>query len=191
MQDDGCEYTVLTKTGFVTGGPESTMSLKLHDTDGEMLKIDKLEPWAGPMGLDILNGRAKCSSGPIYAMNLTSNGLSIGRPAWYCNYVGLDEMLSSRAHNPCMGSRELYKLEELLDRDTAPFQLYESNTNSCCCLILIVNPMNNSCYGLECLQVLHGLEGRGLYLDPLGAWGGRLVGDLGEIRLREDALGTD
>ncbi|KAF5752757.1 hypothetical protein HS088_TW01G00675 [Tripterygium wilfordii] len=129
MQDDGCEYTVLVKTGFETGEPESTMSLKLHHANGEIRNINKLTSWVGPMGLDILNGRAESLSEPIYAMNLTSNGLSIRPPAWYCNYVGLHVMLPSGAHNRCMGLTEVYKMEVLLDRDTTPFQLYEQQVS--------------------------------------------------------------
>ncbi|KAK7830512.1 plat domain-containing protein 2 [Quercus suber] len=83
--EDDCVYTVYIRTGSVIkGGTDSIIGARLYDAYGEYLEIKNLEYWGGLMepghnyyergNLDIFSGRGECLSGPICALNLTSDG---------------------------------------------------------------------------------------------------------------------
>ncbi|KAF8404575.1 hypothetical protein HHK36_009462 [Tetracentron sinense] len=142
---DDCVYTVYIRTGsIIKGGTDSIISLTVYDTHGG-IRISNLESWGGLMGpdynyfergnLDIFSGRGPCLSGPICAMNLTSDG-SGPHHGWYCNYV---EVTSTGAHIPC--AQQLFTVEQWLALDTSPYKLtairdfcsYDAIKNSSSC----------------------------------------------------------
>uniref|UniRef100_A0A5B6ZX81 PLAT domain-containing protein n=1 Tax=Davidia involucrata TaxID=16924 RepID=A0A5B6ZX81_DAVIN len=133
--DDDCVYTAYVRTGSILkGGTDSIISLTLYDVNGWGIRIPNLEAWGGLMGsgynyfergnLDIFSGRGPCLTGPICAMNLTSDG-SGSHHGWYCNYV---EVTSTGAHIPC--AQQLFTVEQWLALDTSPYQL-TAIRNSC------------------------------------------------------------
>ena len=74
--------------------------------------------------LDIFSGRAPCLTGPVCAMNLTSDG-SGDHHGWYVNYV---EVTTTGAHIPC--AQQLFTVEQWLATDTSPYEL-TAIRNSC------------------------------------------------------------
>ncbi|XP_047327988.1 PLAT domain-containing protein 3-like [Impatiens glandulifera] len=125
---DDCVYTLYVRTGSIfKGGTDSKMSVTLYDNQGWGIQINNIESWGGLMGkdydyfergnLDIFSGRASCLTGPICALNLTSDG-SGSHHGWYCNYV---EVTSTGAHQTC--SQQLFTVEQWLATDTYPYEL--------------------------------------------------------------------
>lgn len=121
-------YTVYIRTGSILkAGTDSIISLTLYDADGYGILIRNLEAWGGLMGpdydyfergnLDIFSGRGPCLTGPICAMNLTSDGTG-PHHGWYCNYV---EVTTTGAHIPC--AQQLFTVEEWLATDRSPYKL--------------------------------------------------------------------
>ncbi|XP_019095686.1 PREDICTED: PLAT domain-containing protein 1-like [Camelina sativa] len=95
--EDMCVFTVYIRTGTAwKAGTDSVMSLRVYDSYGQNADISDLVSWGGLMGpfhdyfergnLDIFSGLGSCLSGPVCAMNLTSDG-SGDHHGWYCNYV--------------------------------------------------------------------------------------------------------
>lgn len=93
MQDPDCVYTVYVRTGSVLkAGTDSNITLTLYDGNGYGVRINNLEAWGGIMGpgynyfergnLDIFSGRGPCLTGPVCAMNLTSDGTG-PHHGWY------------------------------------------------------------------------------------------------------------
>ncbi|KAG9132584.1 hypothetical protein Leryth_022167 [Lithospermum erythrorhizon] len=126
--DDECVYTVYIRTGSIwKGGTDSIMTLTFYDNNGYGIRINNIESWGGLMGpdhdyfergnLDIFSGKGPCLTGPVCAMNLTSDG-SGDHHGWYCNYV---EVTTTGAHIPC--AQELFTVEQWLSTDTPPYQL--------------------------------------------------------------------
>ena len=68
--------------------------------------------------LDIFTGLGSCLSGPVCAMNLTSDG-SGDHHGWYCNYV--EVTMSESRRRSC--SQEKFTVEQWLARDTSPYEL--------------------------------------------------------------------
>ncbi|OVA07629.1 PLAT/LH2 domain [Macleaya cordata] len=131
---DDCVYTVYVRTGkIINGGTDSIISLRLIDAYGEYIEIPNLEAWGGLMkpghnyfergNLDIFSGRGGCLSGPVCAMNLTSDG-SGAHNGWYCNYV---EVTTSGPQIPC--TQQLFKVEQWLALDTSPHKLFALRNN--------------------------------------------------------------
>ncbi|KAL7192572.1 hypothetical protein ACSBR2_024400 [Camellia fascicularis] len=127
-RSDDCVYTVYVRTGsIVKGGTDSIISLTLYDAKGWGIRISDLESWGGLMGpgynyfergnLDIFSGRGPCLTGPVCAMNLTSDG-SGPHHGWYCNYV---EVTTTGARTAC--AQQLFTVEQWLATDTFPYQL--------------------------------------------------------------------
>ncbi|MFX6572951.1 PLAT/LH2 domain-containing protein [Acinetobacter baumannii] len=56
-------------------------------------------------------------TGPVCAMNLTSDGSGSGH-GWYVNYV---EVTSTGAHVPC--AQKQFTVEQWLATDTSPYEL--------------------------------------------------------------------
>ncbi|KAL0333055.1 UNVERIFIED_CONTAM: PLAT domain-containing protein 1 [Sesamum calycinum] len=126
--DPDCVYTVYVRTGSIfKGGTDSNISLTLYDAKGYGIRINNLEAWGGLMGpgynyfergnLDIFSGRGPCLTGPVCAMNLTSDGTGSGH-GWYCNYV---EVTSTGIHQQC--AQETFTVEQWLATDTSPYEL--------------------------------------------------------------------
>ncbi|KAL2521618.1 Lipase/lipooxygenase [Forsythia ovata] len=126
--DPDCVYTVYIRTGSILkGGTDSIISLTLYDSDGYGVRINNLETWGGLMGpdynyfergnLDIFSGRGPCLTGPICAMNLTSDG-SGKHHGWYVNYV---EVTLTGVHKQC--TQEKFTVEQWLATDTSPYEL--------------------------------------------------------------------
>ncbi|KAL0349706.1 UNVERIFIED_CONTAM: PLAT domain-containing protein 1 [Sesamum radiatum] len=68
-------------------------------------------------GIDIFSGRGPCLTGPVCAMNLTSDGTGSGH-GWYCNYV---EVTTTGIHQQC--AQERFTVEQWLATDTSPYEL--------------------------------------------------------------------
>ncbi|KAM7517447.1 hypothetical protein LguiB_016409 [Lonicera macranthoides] len=128
IQDPDCVYTVYIRTGSILkAGTDSIISLTLYDADGYGILIRNLEAWGGLMGpdydyfergnLDIFSGPGPCLTGPVCAMNLTSDGTG-PHHGWYCNYV---EVTTTGAHIPC--AQQLFTVEEWLATDRSPYKL--------------------------------------------------------------------
>nr|XP_023887528.1 PLAT domain-containing protein 3-like [Quercus suber] len=126
--EDDCVYTVYIRTGSVIkGGTDSIIGARLYDAYGEYLEIKNLEYWGGLMepghnyyergNLDIFSGRGECLSGPICALNLTSDG-SGAHHGWYVNYV---EVTTTGVHTSC--AQQLFTVEQWLALDAAPYEL--------------------------------------------------------------------
>ncbi|KAG6397478.1 hypothetical protein SASPL_143654 [Salvia splendens] len=123
-----CVYTVYVRTGsIIKGGTDSSISLTLYDAGGYGIRIRDLEAWGGLMGagynyfergnLDIFSGRGPCLTGPVCAMNLTSDGSGSGH-GWYVNYV---EVSTTGVHQAC--AQRKFTVEQWLATDTAPYEL--------------------------------------------------------------------
>ncbi|XVF58958.1 hypothetical protein PTKIN_Ptkin07bG0108200 [Pterospermum kingtungense] len=129
LSDDAdCIYSVYVRTGSILkGGTDSIISLRLYDADGWYLQIPNLEAWGGLMGpgynyyergnLDIFSGRGPCLTGPVCAVNVTSDG-SGPHHGWYCNYV---EVTMTSVHEKC--SKQEFTVEQWLALDTSPYEL--------------------------------------------------------------------
>ncbi|KAL6518557.1 PLAT domain-containing protein 1 [Orobanche gracilis] len=126
--DPDCVYTVYVRTGsIIKGGTDSIISLTLYDANGYGIRINNLETWGGLMGsgynyfergnLDIFSGRGPCLTGPVCAMNLTSDGSGSGH-GWYCNYV---EVTTTGVHEEC--AKKQFKVEQWLSTDASPYEL--------------------------------------------------------------------
>ncbi|XP_011090524.1 PLAT domain-containing protein 3-like [Sesamum indicum] len=126
--DPDCVYTVYVRTGsIIKGGTDSNISLTLYDAEGYGIRINNLEAWGGLMGpgynyfergnLDIFSGRGPCLTGPVCAMNLTSDGTGSGH-GWYCNYV---EVTTTGIHQQC--AQVQFTVEQWLATDTSPYEL--------------------------------------------------------------------
>ncbi|KAG9151761.1 hypothetical protein Leryth_002049 [Lithospermum erythrorhizon] len=126
--DDECVYTVYIRTGSILkAGTDSNMTLTFYDNNGYGIRINNIEAWGGLMGpnydyfergnLDIFSGKGPCLTGPVCAMNLTSDGTG-DHHGWYCNYV---EVTTTGAHIPC--AQELFTVEQWLATDAPPYQL--------------------------------------------------------------------
>ncbi|KAI3441135.1 PLAT domain-containing protein [Psidium guajava] len=124
---DDCVCTVYVRTGSVIkGGTDSIISLRLYDVYGGV-GIRDLEAWGGLMepghnyfergNLDVFSGRGPCLSGPVCALNLTSDG-SGPHHGWYCNYV---EVTTTGVHTPC--SQQQFTVEQWLASDAPPYEL--------------------------------------------------------------------
>ncbi|CAL9244923.1 unnamed protein product [Arabidopsis halleri] len=127
--EDMCVFTVYIRTGTVwKAGTDSVMSLRLYDSYGRDAVISDLVSWGGLMGpfhdyfergnLDIFSGLGSCLSGPVCAMNLTSDG-SGDHHGWYCNYV--EVTMSESRRRSC--SQEKFEVEQWLARDASPYEL--------------------------------------------------------------------
>ncbi|XP_051141335.1 PLAT domain-containing protein 3-like isoform X2 [Andrographis paniculata] len=130
-----CVFTVYVRTGSVIkGGTDSKMTLTLYDAAGYGVRINNLEAWGGLMGpdydyfergnLDIFSARVPCLTGPVCAMNLTSDGSGSGH-GWYCNYV---EVTSTGPHLNC--AQQTFTVEQWLATDRSPYEL-TAIRNSC------------------------------------------------------------
>ncbi|KAJ7956841.1 PLAT domain-containing protein 1 [Quillaja saponaria] len=128
MQDYECVFTIYVRTGsIIKGGTDSIVSLRLYDDDGEYILIRDIEAWAGIMepghnyfergNLDIFSGRVPCLSGPVCAINITSDG-SGPHHGWYVNYV---EVTSTGPHRNC--AQKQFSIEQWLALDTSPYEL--------------------------------------------------------------------
>ncbi|KAL0448699.1 UNVERIFIED_CONTAM: PLAT domain-containing protein 1 [Sesamum latifolium] len=126
--DPDCVYTVFVRTGsIIKGGTDSNISLTVYDAEGYGIRINNLEAWGGLMGpgynyfergnLDIFSGRGPCLTGPVCAMNLTSDGTGSGH-GWYCNYV---EVTTTGVHQQC--AQVQFTVEQWLATDTSPYEL--------------------------------------------------------------------
>ncbi|KAK9110672.1 hypothetical protein Sjap_018732 [Stephania japonica] len=126
--NDDCVYTIFIRTGsIINGGTDSKISLSLYDAYMNSFDINDLEAWGGLMGpghnyfergnLDIFSGRGPCLSGPVCAVNLTSDG-SGHFSGWFCDYV---EVTSTGPHIPC--AQKFFKIEQWLATDAPPFCL--------------------------------------------------------------------
>jgi len=126
--DYNCVYTAYIRTGSIwKGGTDSIISLTLFDTNGYGIAISNLESWGGLMGpnydyfergnLDIFSGRGPCLTGPVCAMNLTSDGTGSGH-GWYCNYI---EVTPTGPHMGC--AQKQFTVEQWLATDTKPYEL--------------------------------------------------------------------
>ncbi|XP_057807087.1 PLAT domain-containing protein 3-like [Salvia miltiorrhiza] len=126
--DADCVYTLYIRTStIIKGGTDSIITTTFYDADGYGIKIKNIEAWGGLMGpgydyfergnLDIFSGRGPCLSGPICAMNLSSDGSGSGH-GWYCNYI---EVTSTGVHLPC--SHLNFEVEQWLATDAPPYQL--------------------------------------------------------------------
>ncbi|CAA0841823.1 Lipase/lipooxygenase- PLAT/LH2 family protein [Striga hermonthica] len=126
--DPECVYTAYVRTGsIIKGGTDSVISLTLYDANGYGIRINNLETWGGLMGpgynyfergnLDIFSGRGPCLTGPVCAMNLTSDGTGSGH-GWYVNYV---EVTSTGVHQEC--AQQQFEVEQWLATDTSPYEL--------------------------------------------------------------------
>ncbi|KAL0295016.1 UNVERIFIED_CONTAM: PLAT domain-containing protein 1 [Sesamum radiatum] len=126
--DPDCVYTVYVRTGsIIKGGTDSNISLTVYDAEGYGIRINNLEAWGGLMGpgynyfergnLDIFSGRGPCLTGPVCAMNLTSDGTGSGH-GWYCNYV---EVTTTGVHQQC--AQVQFTVEQWLATDTSPYEL--------------------------------------------------------------------
>ncbi|KAG7539268.1 PLAT/LH2 domain superfamily [Arabidopsis suecica] len=124
-----CVFTVYIRTGTAwKAGTDSVMSLRLYDSYGRGAVISDLVSWGGLMGplhdyfergnLDIFSGLGSCLSGPVCAMNLTSDG-SGDHHGWYCNYV--EVTMSESRRRSC--SQEKFEVEQWLARDASPYEL--------------------------------------------------------------------
>ncbi|EOA14828.1 hypothetical protein CARUB_v10028138mg [Capsella rubella] len=127
--EDMCVFTVYIRTGTAwKAGTDSVMSLRLYDSYGQDAVISDLVSWGGLMGpfhdyfergnLDIFSGLGSCLSGPVCAMNLTSDG-SGDHHGWYCNYV--EVTMSESRRKSC--SQEKFTVEQWLARDASPYEL--------------------------------------------------------------------
>lgn len=121
-------YTAYIRTGSILkGGTDSDISLTLYDVNGWGIRISNIVSWGGLMGptynyfergnLDIFSGKGPCLTGPVCAMNLTSDG-SGPHHGWYCNYV---EITSTGPHVDC--AQKLFTVEQWLATDTSPYEL--------------------------------------------------------------------
>ncbi|KZV56624.1 hypothetical protein F511_42868, partial [Dorcoceras hygrometricum] len=126
--DPDCVSTVYVRTGSIfKGGTDSNISLTLYDAASNGFRINNLETWGGLMGpgydyfergnLDIFSGRVPCLTGPICAMNLTSDGSGSGH-GWYVNYV---EVTTTGVHKDC--TQVQFTVEQWLALDTKPYNL--------------------------------------------------------------------
>ncbi|XP_022870263.1 PLAT domain-containing protein 3-like [Olea europaea var. sylvestris] len=133
--DADCVYTVFVRTGsIIKAETDSNITLTLYDANGHGIRIKNLEAWGGLMGpgynyfergnLDIFSGRGPCLTGPVCAMNLTSDGTG-PHHGWYCNYV---EVTTTGAHQQC--AQKLFTIEQWLAMDTKPYEL-TAVRNSC------------------------------------------------------------
>ncbi|CAI9780934.1 unnamed protein product [Fraxinus pennsylvanica] len=127
-EDADCVYTVYVRTGSIMkAGTDSNIILTLYDANGYGIRIKNLEAWGGLMGpgynyfergnLDIFSGRGPCLTGPVCAMNLTSDGTG-SHHGWYCNYV---QVTMTGAHQKC--AQKLFTVEQWLATDTKPYEL--------------------------------------------------------------------
>ena len=118
MQDPDCVYTVYVRTGSVLkAGTDSNITLTLYDGNGYGVRINNLEAWGGMMGpgynyfergnLDIFSGRGPCLTGPVCAMNLTSDGTG-SHHGWYVLFEKVQYFLF------CFGARKFNNLDRYL-----------------------------------------------------------------------------
>ncbi|KAL1568033.1 PLAT domain-containing protein 1 [Salvia divinorum] len=126
--DADCVYTLYVRTStIIKGGTDSKIATTFYDAAGYGIRINDIETWGGLMGpgydyfergnLDIFSGRGPCLTGPICAMNLTSDGTASGH-GWYCNYV---EVSSTGVHEAC--SQLNFEVEQWLATDASPYEL--------------------------------------------------------------------